>query len=160
MASVMLPTTADAGALSDYASKYLNRELSWLDFNGRVLAMAGDPTVPLLERVKFCAIFASNLDEFYEVRVAGLKDQVAANVTQRSPDGLRPAEQLTLIGEVVRELVQEHSQTFATLRALLSAEGIRIVGWADLSQEDRDSLEAVFLDGIFPVLTPLRRRAL
>ncbi len=155
MRGAVLPTTADAGALSDHASKYLNRELSWLDFNGRVLAMAGDPSVPLLERVKFCAIFAGNLDEFYEVRVAGLKDQVAANVTQRSPDGLRPAAQLSLISEVVRELVQEHSQSFAKLVAFLAAERIEIVGWADLSEQDRFSLDGVFLDGIFPVLTPL-----
>jgi polyphosphate kinase len=138
------------------SGRYINRELSWLDFNGRVLAMASDPRTPLLERVKFCAIFAGNLDEFYEVRVAGLKDQVAAGITSVSIDGLRPREQLKATAEAVRELASAHADLFAnTLRPALAAEGIEIVEYSALNAADVDALEEVFLEGIFPVLTPL-----
>jgi polyphosphate kinase len=144
------------GTESGASGRYINRELSWLDFNGRVLAMASDSRTPLLERVKFCAIFAGNLDEFYEVRVAGLKDQVAAGISSLSIDGLRPREQLKVTAEAVRELASAHADLFAnTLRSALAAEGIEIVEYEALNAADVDALEAEFLDGIFPVLTPL-----
>jgi polyphosphate kinase len=87
--------------------RLLNRELSWLDFNERVLALVADARTPLLERLKFCAIFSSNLDEFFQVRVAALKDQVAAGITQLSPDGRPPGQQLLEIGDRVEDLVRQ-----------------------------------------------------
>src|SRR5205814_9741125 len=99
MSSVVVSPTQDVD------TRLLNRELSWLEFNRRVLALADDPRVPLLERVKFCAIFSSNLDEFFQVRVAALKDQVAAEITKRSPDGRTPAQQLMDISDRVAQLV-------------------------------------------------------
>ncbi len=151
-----LATRTSAGTKAIASGRYINRELSWLDFNGRVLAMASDSRTPLLERVKFCAIFAGNLDEFYEVRVAGLKDQVAAGITSVSIDGLRPREQLKINAEVIREMASAHADLFAnTLRPALAAEGIEIVEYSSLLAADVDALEEVFLDGIFPVLTPL-----
>jgi polyphosphate kinase len=151
-----LATRTSAGTKAIASGRYINRELSWLDFNGRVLAMASDSRTPLLERVKFCAIFAGNLDEFYEVRVAGLKDQVAAGITSVSIDGLRPREQLKITAEAVRELASAHADLFSnTLRPALAAEGIEIVEYSSLLAADVDALEEVFLDGIFPVLTPL-----
>src|SRR4051794_24577707 len=86
------------------ATPFINRELSWLDFNDRVLQLADEPGVPLLERVKFCAIFSANLDEFFQVRVAALKDQVAAGITKPTPDGRSPVEQLAAVGQQVKEL--------------------------------------------------------
>ena len=90
--------------VADGSQRFLNRELSWLDFNERVLALAADMSVPLLERAKFCAIFSQNLDEFFQVRVAGLKDQVAAGLTRTTPDGRTPAEQLLAVSDRVTEL--------------------------------------------------------
>jgi polyphosphate kinase len=151
-----LATRTSAATKAIASGRYINRELSWLDFNGRVLAMASHSRTPLLERVKFCAIFAGNLDEFYEVRVAGLKDQVAAGITSVSIDGLRPREQLKITAEAVRELASAHADLFSnTLRPALAAEGIEIVEYSSLLAADVDALEEVFLDGIFPVLTPL-----
>lgn len=141
---------------SDSPARYLNRELSWLDFNARVLAMAADPRVPLLERVKFCAIFAGNLDEFYEVRIAGLKNQVAAGVGTLTLDGLRPRDQLRITAEAVRELAKAHADLFGNvLRPALTNVGIELVNIEDLDEADRASLQAIFMEGIFPVLTPL-----
>src|SRR5215213_1656387 len=97
--------TALVGTSSGVDERYLNRELSWLDFNERVLALAADSSVPLLERVKFCAIFSTNLDEFFQVRVAALKDQVAAGITRPTPDGRAPAQQLVEISDRVEQLV-------------------------------------------------------
>ena len=94
--------------------RYLNRELSWLDFNARVLALAEDPQLPLLERAKFLAIFATNLDEFFQVRVAGLKQQAAAGIRPRSADGLTPREQLEPIGERAAELAERHAGLFGS----------------------------------------------
>src|SRR5919112_2082929 len=93
----------------DSPELYVNRELSWLDFNDRVLQLAEDQSVPLLERVKFCAIYASNLDEFFMVRVAGLHDQVDAGIDARGPDGLSPSETIDRISDHVRELGRRHS---------------------------------------------------
>ena len=140
----------------DDDSRYLNRELSWLDFDARVLALAEDDAVPLLERVKFLAIFSSNLDEFFQVRVAALKDQVAAGVTRRSPDGRTPAEQLAAIGRRVDALVAEQERIFLerVLPALREA-GIVLCSWEHLGDDDRRYLEEVFERRLFPVLTPL-----
>ena len=136
--------------------RFLNRELSWLDFNSRVLALAGDGGMPLLERAKFLAIFASNLDEFYMVRVAGLKRQVAAGLATESSDGLRPQEQLDAIAAKAGTIASEHAALFRdeVMPALREA-GVRILGWRDLSESARESLNRIFTETIFPVLTPL-----
>ena len=135
---------------------YINRELSWLDFNERVLALAEDGFTPLLERTKFLAIFAGNLDEFYQVRVAGLRRQVEADITRRSPEGMTPEEQLRSIAARVRPLVERHAQLFVNeIRPRLSKEDIQIARWKDLDEVQRKELDEVFLERIFPVVTPL-----
>jgi polyphosphate kinase len=134
--------------------RYINRELSWLDWNARVLYQAKDPRNPLLERVKFLAIFASNLDEFFQVRVAGLRQQAAAPSARLSPDGLSAAEQLERIRPVVRHLIAEHSATFAEIRKALADEGVSIVKYGKVPQHHA-RLRERFVDEIFPVLTPL-----
>lgn len=135
---------------------YFNRELSWLEFNYRVLYEALDSRTPLLERLKFSAIFSSNLDEFFMVRVAGLKQQVEAGVTKLTPDGRTPNEQLEAISERLRHLVQEQDQNFEhTLKAQLVKEGIHLINYVDLNQEQRTYLHNYFEEHIFPVLTPL-----
>src|SRR5262249_32933272 len=114
--------------------RYFNRELSWLDFNARVLALAEDPSQPLLERAKFLAIFASNLDEFYMVRVAGLKRREETGLSVRSADGLTPMEQLAYIAKRNQELVQQHSTVFLDqILPGLADCGIRLVKWTDLA---------------------------
>jgi polyphosphate kinase len=136
--------------------RYLNRELSWLDFNARVLALAEDASLPLLERAKFLAIFASNLDEFYMVRVAGLKRRDEMGLSVRSADGLTPREQLRRIGEQTQRIATRHAEVFLnSVEPGLAAEGIRIVTWADLDQAERDRLSTYFTEQVFPVLTPL-----
>lgn len=136
--------------------RYLNRELSWLDFNARVLALAADTSLPLLDRAKFLAIFASNLDEFYMVRVAGLKRRDEMGLKVRSADGLTPREQLRLIGERTQQLAIRHAQVFMeSVRPALAAEGIEFVRWNDLSEADHPALSKYFNDQVFPVLTPL-----
>ncbi|EIE97922.1 RNA degradosome polyphosphate kinase [Saccharomonospora glauca] len=136
--------------------RYFNRELSWQDFNARVLALAEDPSQPLLERAKFLAIFASNLDEFYMVRVAGLKRREQTGLTVRSADGLTPSEQLTYVAARNAELVKRHAQAFENgVRPALAEAGIRIVAWSDLGEADRARLSEYFTQQIFPVLTPL-----
>jgi len=134
----------------------LNRELSWLDLNKRVLDLAADPGEPLLERVKFCAIFSSNLDEFFMVRVAGLLDQVIARVSLRSPDGRTPQQALSEVRERVLELTSAQSKLWRDeLMPALAAEGIVIGTVEDLSETERGELEARFIRQIYPVLTPL-----
>ncbi len=137
-------------------NRYYNRELSWLDFNARVMAMAEDVGQPLLERAKFLAIFASNLDEFYMVRVAGLKRRREMGLSVNSADGLNPGEQLALISARTQELVERHGRCFTDeiLPALAEA-GIEIVHWGQVTGEDRSRLQQYFVDQIFPVLTPL-----
>jgi polyphosphate kinase len=136
--------------------RYFNRELSWLDFNSRVLALAEDASQPLLERAKFLAIFASNLDEFYMVRVAGLKRRNETGLLVRSADGLTPHEQLAYIAKRNQELVEQHSAAFVDhLLPALADNGIRIVRWDELEEADRLRLSNYFSDQIFPVLTPL-----
>jgi polyphosphate kinase len=136
--------------------RYLNRELSWLDFNARVLALAEDPDTPLLERAKFLAIFANNLDEFYMVRVAGLKRRQQTGLAVSGPDGLTPREQLKLIADRTAELMARHAVCFLDdVEPGLAREQVRFVRWTDLEAGSRDELRTYFREQIFPVLTPL-----
>ncbi|WP_106848111.1 RNA degradosome polyphosphate kinase [Blastococcus sp. Marseille-P5729] len=136
--------------------RYTNREISWLDFNARVLASAEDPRTPLLERVKFLAIFASNLDEFYMVRVAGLKRRQSMGLLARSADGLTAAEQLAVINEKAQGLVHRHIACFTDdVLPALRAEGIDIISHAQLSDPEKERMDAYFRQKVFPVLTPL-----
>ncbi|HVM54948.1 MAG TPA: RNA degradosome polyphosphate kinase [Acidimicrobiales bacterium] len=136
--------------------RYLNRELSWLDFNARVLALADQPGTPLLERAKFLAIFSQNLDEFFQVRVAGLKDQVAAGLGAASDDGLTPAEQLEVIRFRVKELMDHEARIFLDeVTPALADVGIRFSNWDELDDDDREYLVDFFEQRIYPVLTPL-----
>jgi len=147
-------TSVSAPALDD-SSLYFNRELSWLQFNDRVLQLAEDESLPLLERVKFLAIFVTNLDEFFMVRVAGVHDQVDARVDARGPDALPPATVLERISAEVRELDRRHSRQFTeVIRPALAEHGIRIVSCAE-SPATPAELERIFREQIFPVLTPL-----
>ena len=133
---------------------YINRELSWLEFNARVLYEAEDERNPLLERARFLSIFASNLDEFFQIRVAGLKQQVAAGRSSPTPDGMSAPETLDAIRNRLLPLVARHSQAYAETSAELADEGIRIVRY-DERPERHLELRSRFLDEIFPVLTPL-----
>jgi polyphosphate kinase len=136
--------------------RFLNRELSWLEWDARVLALAEDPSNRLLERVKFFAIFSSNLDEFFQVRVAGLQEQREAGVGPASPEGLTPEEQLEGITERVTDLYRRTDASWTKdLRPALEKEGVRLVDWSELDDRDRVHLEALFIERIFPVLTPL-----
>jgi polyphosphate kinase len=136
--------------------RYLNRELSWLDFNARVLALAADTSLPLLERAKFLAIFASNLDEFYMVRVAGLKRRDEMGLSVRSADGLSPREQLRRIGERTQQIATRHAKVFGELvRPALADQGIVILTWNELDDVERGRLSTYFHEQVFPVLTPL-----
>ena len=133
-----------------------NRELSWLDFNERVLSLARESSVPLLERIKFCAIFCSNLDEFYQVRVAALKGQVAAGVQTTSSDGLSPTRQLNEIAHRVDYLISEHENLLLNeLLPPLAEHGVVICRWEDLSIDERANMQQFFERQLFPVLTPL-----
>jgi polyphosphate kinase len=138
-------------------SLYINRELSWLQFNQRVLHEALDPRTPLLERLKFLAIFSSNLDEFYQVRVAGLKRQASAGIVERTADGMTPEAQLHAISGIVRDLVRQHRRCLHDeLLPQLAREGLVLhprVG--DLRREELERLDAYFHANVFPVLTPL-----
>lgn len=137
-------------------ANYFNRELSWLDFNQRVLELAEDPSVPLLERMRFCSIYASNLDEFFMVRVAGLFDQLDAGIDARGPDGLSPAEQIDAIQARVLELDRRlHSCFGGVLRPALEEEGIRIVTLQTASEQERREIDSRFNEQVFPALTPL-----
>ena len=137
-------------------NRYLNRELSWLDFNARVLALAESAQTPLLERIKFLSIFASNLDEFYMVRVAGLKRQEAAGLATRSADGLLPGEQIALIADKAKPLSQRHAGLFVNdVMKELAAAGIGILRWQQLTDTQRLEFDELFEEKIFPILTPL-----
>lgn len=135
---------------------YLSRELSWLEFNRRVLAEALDSRTPLLERLKFLAIFSSNLDEFFMVRVAGIKRQIEAQVNKVTPDGRTPQQQLNAIHERLLPMVTEQHQYFEhKIKLELAQNGIHLLSYIDLNQEQRTYLQRYFEEGIFPVLTPL-----
>jgi polyphosphate kinase len=136
--------------------RFLNREESWLQFNQRVLEMAEDSAVPLLERVRFLAIFASNLDEFFRVRVAGLKRRMATGLLLRTKSGLKPREELARIAAVADDLALRHAACFhEQIRPALAGEGIEILRWEDLGREERTALRKLFRERIRPVLTPL-----
>jgi polyphosphate kinase len=139
------------------ADRFLDRELSWLAFNNRVLDLTKDKLrVPLLERAKFLAIFASNLDEFYMVRVAGLKRRIAAGVAVPGVSGMLPRDLHSAILSRTRELVAEQARVFTEeIRPELAAEGIEILRWDQLTADERDRMDELFAERIFPVLTPL-----
>ncbi len=149
------PTAPPAPDLDD-PKLYINRELSLLEFFRRVLEEARDPGNPLLERVKFLAIVASNLDEFFMVRVAGLKQQIAAGVVEISPDGLTPAEQLAAVRKSAAKLMQDSRDClFNDLLPQLNAAGVHLLEYGDLNEKQRVSVSKYFEDVVFPVLTPL-----
>ena len=135
--------------------RLLNREVSWLAFNRRVLALAEERGIPLLERLKFTAICSSNLDEFFQVRVAALKDQVAAGLTHIAPNEMSPQAQLHEVAEVTDRFVVDQEDVLDRLLAELADNGIRLVDWSTLSRSDQAHLVRIFEDRIFPVLTPL-----
>jgi len=154
------PATApDGGSVGAIApesqNRYINRELSWLAFNARVVEEANNPANPLLERLRFLAISANNLNEFYMVRVAGLRGQIRAGVTTPSPDGMTPAQQLDAVRATAHTIAADQSACWTRLVKELAEAGIRLVGAGDLTDADRQWLEGHFMDAIFPVLTPV-----
>lgn len=138
------------------ADRFLDREVSWLQFNRRVLELAEDPDLPLLERARFLAIFASNLDEFFMVRVAGLKRRIATGLAVRAASGLQPREVLEAIWRTTRELTARQSAVFhEQVMPALAAEGIALLRWSELDDGERERLHVIFRERVFPVLTPL-----
>lgn len=150
------PPQAEIAPLTqDDPSRFINRELSWLAFNLRVVATAENPRYPLLERLRFVSISASNLDEFYSVRVAGLIGQARAGLALHSSDGRTPAQQLAEVNRCARALMETQHRAFDAVRTELAAAGITIVGPSELHDEDRRFLDQHFMERVFPVLTPL-----
>jgi len=136
--------------------RFLDREASWLDFNARVLELSEDLDVPLLERVRFAAIFANNLDEFFMVRIAGLRRRIATGIALTTPSGLSPREQLEVVSGRAHELVDRSAENFAeSLVPALTAEGICLLHYEQLTEEERKLADELFDDRVYPVLTPL-----
>ncbi|MFT4286257.1 RNA degradosome polyphosphate kinase [Nocardioides sp.] len=151
-----VPDHDELSSVEKFEDRFLDRELSWLRFNQRVLELAEDESLPLLERVRFLAIFTSNLDEFFMVRVAGLKRRIAAGVAVRAASGLMPREVLERIWEATRELSERHARVFTDqLTPALWNEGIELVRWADLNPTEQKFCKKLFKERVFPVLTPL-----
>lgn len=149
------PTTFDLDA-PPAEGEFLNRESSWLEFNRRVLAEALDERTPLLERVGFLAIFNSNLDEYYQKRVGGLKRQIEANIMTRTVDGLTPEQQLTMIRDLVIPMLDEQAKCYAkVVKPALKKKGIHLLTWDDLSETERELADDYFRANLFPVVTPL-----
>src|SRR5262245_14694226 len=153
----MTTTVETTNPALDEPSLYINRELSWLEFNRRVLEEAQDPQVPLLDRLKFLAIFSSNLDEFFMVRVGGLQQKVQAGIARGSgADRIPPRDQLEQISQLVRQLVAEQYRCLQEdVLPALEEEGIVLRSLQDLTEADRGHLRDLFRREIFPVLTPL-----
>ena len=149
-------STSEEGRQPKSDSRFFNRELSLLDYGARILALAEDDARPALERAKFLAIFSTNLDEFFQIRVSGLREQMIAGVPGTSPDGMSPHEQLDTIRCRVQGLVARQMQTFERqVRPRLHAGGIQIIDWDNLKKTQREQLHRVFEERVYPVLTPL-----
>src|SRR4051794_19235072 len=153
--SAAVTQVSDLEIASDSPRRFINRELSWLAFNMRVLEEARNPRHPLLERLRFLSISGSNLDEFFMVRVAGLVGQMKAKLSEPSDDGLTPAEQLDQIRKLAQELTAEQDTRWIQLVGELAENGIAIVGPYDLVESDRAWLDERFLGYILPVVTPI-----
>jgi polyphosphate kinase len=150
------PNEAALAEVTAYDDRFLDRELSWLAYSRRVLGQAEDSRLPLLERVRFAAIFSSNLDEFFMVRVAGLKRRIAASVAVRAASRLMPRDVLERIWAESRDQMERHARLFREdLVPALTREGIELVRWAELDREEQKYCKRLFRNRVFPVLTPL-----